>query len=68
MIVQELLERDYKTCVSCNEDNRQNVSANAVLITSNKAHFHFSGCVNQQNFPYWSENKPKTFGLCTVNK
>ena len=47
MIVKELHERDYETHVSCSEDILPNVSANAVLITSDEAHFYWSGSVNK---------------------
>ena len=39
--------------MQCCEDILQNVPADAVLLTSDKAHFCLSGCVNKQNFRYW---------------
>jgi hypothetical protein len=31
----------------------------AVVFFSDEAHFHLSGCVNKQNFRYWSENNAR---------
>jgi hypothetical protein len=28
------------------------------VLSSDKAHFHLSGCVYKQNFWYWAENNP----------
>ena len=39
MVAQELLERGHKTCVACCKDILENVPANAILITSDEAHF-----------------------------
>ena len=50
MVAQELQERDYKTRVASGRDVLENVSANAVLITSDEAHFHLSGFVNKKMF------------------
>ncbi|XP_050302993.1 uncharacterized protein LOC126740872 [Anthonomus grandis grandis] len=50
MIVQELSERDWENRRECSNDILQNVPQNALLITSDEAHFHLSGCVNKQNF------------------
>ena len=52
MVAQELPERDHETHVSCFQDILQNVPASAVLITSDKTHFHLSTFVNKQNFRY----------------
>ena len=54
MVAQELLERDHETRVACCKDILENVPANAVLITSDVAHFYSSDFVNNQNFRYWS--------------
>jgi hypothetical protein len=31
------------------------------VLSSDEAHFHLSGCVNKQNFRYWTENNPRQF-------
>ena len=41
MVAQELLKRDHETSVACCKDILKNVPANAILISSNKAHFNF---------------------------
>ena len=38
---------------------KQNVSANAILITSDEAYFHLSGFVNKKNFQSWSESNAR---------
>ena len=60
MVVQELLDRDHEIRVACCQDILEHVPANAVLITSDEAHFHLSGYVYKQNFRYWSESNPRS--------
>ena len=59
MFAQELRERDHETRAACGEDILENVPANAILITSDEAHFCSSGFVNQRNFCYCSESNPR---------
>ena len=56
MAAKEFLERDHEIRVACCKDILENVPFNAVLITSDEAHFHVSGFVNKQNFRYRSES------------
>jgi hypothetical protein len=59
MVVQELNQHDWVNhSVSC-QAILQNVPANDVVLSSDEAHFHLSGCVNKQNFRYWAENNPQ---------
>ena len=53
----ETRKPDHETRVACCKDIFKDVPANAILITSNKAHFHLSDFVNYRS--YWSESNPK---------
>jgi hypothetical protein len=57
MVVQELNQRDQVNHSDSCQAILHNVPANDVL-SSDKAHFHLSGCVYKQNFWYWAENNP----------
>ena len=52
VVAQELLERSHETRIAYSKNILKNVPANALLITSNEAHFCLSGFVNKQNFSY----------------
>ena len=54
-----MLERGHETGVACCSNILENVSANAILITSDEAHFYLSGFVKKQSFPYWPEGNPR---------
>lgn len=59
--VQKLNECDMENrMISC-EDIFKNIPGNAVLLASNNAHFHLSGCVYKQNFRYWIERNSQQF-------
>lgn len=59
VVVQELFERDYENRVRSCANILQNVPEDAVVLFSDEAHFHLSGCVNHQNFRYWSGQNPR---------
>ena len=61
MVVQELHQRDHLACACCCKKILKKVSPNAIFITSNKAHFHLSECVNKINFCDWSDINPNVF-------
>ena len=50
MVAQELLKQDHENRVACCKDMVENVPANAVLTTSDKAHFHLCGLFHQAKF------------------
>jgi hypothetical protein len=59
-IVQQLKETDYRQ----QEDFAIQMQvlleehANAIILMSDEAHFHFSGEVNKQNIRYWGSENP----------
>jgi hypothetical protein len=55
MLAQELSERDCANRRAISAEILEQVSAAAVLLNSDEAHFHISGAVNEQNFRYWAE-------------
>ena len=44
--------------VNCCQRVLANVPPTAILLTSHEAHFHLTGCVNKQNFLYWTGANP----------
>lgn len=60
-VVQELTENDLANRWSCSEKILRFIRSkpNAVIMTSDEAHFHLSGTVNKQNFRYWAEHNPR---------
>lgn len=59
MVVQELSERDRASRIASCHAILENVPNNAVVLSSDEAHFHLSGYVNKQNFRYRAENNPR---------
>jgi hypothetical protein len=59
MLAQELSERDQANRRAVSAEIVEQVSAAAVLLCSDEAHFHLSGAVNKQNFRYWAERNPR---------
>jgi hypothetical protein len=59
MVVQELLQRDWLNRQAACETILKNVPCDAVVLTSDEAHFHLSGYVNKQNFRYWARQNPR---------
>ncbi|GBO00070.1 hypothetical protein AVEN_246997-1 [Araneus ventricosus] len=50
MLVQEMKECDWPNRKKCCEVLFENVVPDDVVLSSDEAHFHLSGCVNKQNF------------------
>ena len=60
-VVQQLLQQDFARRVNFAETMLQtlNEDPGMIILTSDEAHFHLNGCVNKQNFRYWSPNNPQ---------
>jgi hypothetical protein len=61
MLTQELIERNYANCRAISAEILEQVPAAAVLLSSDEAHFHYSGAVNKHNFRYWAKSNPRDF-------
>lgn len=61
MVTQELNKRDFETRRAVCEEIPQNIPPGAVFISSDAAHFHFSGDVNKHNIRYWAAENPQEF-------
>ncbi|XP_075215399.1 uncharacterized protein LOC142321286 [Lycorma delicatula] len=59
MVMQKLSERDRASRIASCHAILENVPNNAVVLSSDEAHFHLSGYVNKQNFRYRAENNPR---------
>ncbi|PNF27927.1 hypothetical protein B7P43_G03401, partial [Cryptotermes secundus] len=57
--VQELHLGDWENRVKSCQRILASVPLTTVLLTSDEAHFHLSGCVDKQNFRYWARTNPK---------
>lgn len=59
--VQELTAQDFVNRVNCCNRLLDLFADNDLhgLIMSDEAHFELSGCVNKQNFRYWSSENPR---------
>jgi hypothetical protein len=61
MLAEELSERDHANRRAISAEILEHVPAAAVFLSSDEAHFHISGAVNKQNFPYWAERNRRDF-------
>ena len=59
VLAQELSERDHANRRAISTEILEQIPAAAVLLSSDKAHFHLSGAVNKQNFRYWAKRNPR---------
>lgn len=58
-LVHAIHEGDFQKRVDACQAILQNVPRNAVLLTSDEAHFHLTGFVNKQNYRYWAAENPR---------
>ena len=61
MVIQKLSERHFETRRAVCEEILQNIPPGAIFISFDEVHFHLSGTVNKQNFPYWAAENPQEF-------
>lgn len=59
VVVQQLSEQDHENRAIACANILENVPEDAVVFFSDESHFHLSGCVNHQNFRYWSGHNPR---------
>ena len=68
MVAHEVQERDCVLNRMAWQTILQIVPADAVLLSSDETHFHFSGYVNKLRFRYSTENKPRQVHIYTANE
>lgn len=59
MLVQQLNANDWASRKDACEIMLENVHQDAIILSSDEAHFHLSGFVNKQNYRYWAPNNPR---------
>jgi hypothetical protein len=59
MVVQELRDRDMANRSTVAERLIGILSDDVIILTTDEAYFHLSGCVNKQNPRYWAEENPQ---------
>jgi hypothetical protein len=59
-VTHELKKKQYEVSRvnTCRQFLNNDEGVLGVLITSDEAYFHLSGCVTKQNFRYWSDSNP----------
>jgi hypothetical protein len=58
VVVQELSDHDMANCSIAAERLIGILSNNVIILMTDEAHFHLSGCVNKHKFHYWAEENP----------
>jgi hypothetical protein len=61
VVVQELSNCDIANHSMVAEHLIEILSNDVIILMTDEAHFHLSGCVNKQNFQYWAEENPQQF-------
>jgi hypothetical protein len=59
VMVQEFSNHDMANYTMVVEHLIGILSNDVIILTTDVAHFHLSGCVNKQNFHYWAEVNPQ---------
>jgi hypothetical protein len=67
VVVQELHQRDWAKHIAFAQNMLGTVADDAAISMSGKAHFHLSGCVNKENFHYWSDANPRQLHECPLH-
>nr|CAH7730013.1 unnamed protein product [Callosobruchus chinensis] len=50
---------DFENRVNRAQEMLDRISSRSTFFSSDEAHFHLSGAVNQQIFRYWSDKNPQ---------
>jgi hypothetical protein len=58
MVMQELHQHEWANRVAFAQNMLEIVADDVAFDMSDEALFHFSECVNKQNFLYWSDANP----------
>jgi hypothetical protein len=61
VLVQELSDRDMANYSTAAERLIRILSDDVIILMTDVALNHLSGCVNRQNFRYWAEENPLQF-------
>ncbi|KAF2354978.1 hypothetical protein FHG87_014267 [Trinorchestia longiramus] len=59
MIVQELKPTDLENRRNCCQEMLNRIPEQSTFSSSDEAHFHLSGSVNEQNCRYWKKDNPR---------
>jgi hypothetical protein len=59
VVVQELGDRDMANHRTVTECLIRILSNDVIILNTDEAYFHLSGCANKHNFRYWADEDPQ---------